>query len=141
MTQNTNTSPISSSITIERVKEIQSWNQDKRMKYLLMQMLEQKQVWILTDEHGAVMLTTEDADCIPVWPHQEFAEQWATGDWAGFEAKAISLKDWRNKWTRGLEDDELEVVVFPMPDEDGILVSPEELAYELEQQERKVHPK
>ena len=113
-------------VTLEqsRINEISSWGQDKRFTYLLKQMIEQQQVWILTDEHGAVMLTTEDEDCIPVWPHQEFAEQWATGDWEGFEAKAISLKDWQGKWTRGLEDDELAVVVFQLPDEDWILLDP-----------------
>lgn len=129
-------------VTLEqsRINEISSWGQDKRFTYLLKQMIEQQQVWILTDEHGAVMLTTEDEDCIPVWPHQEFAEQWATGDWEGFEAKAISLKDWQGKWTRGLEDDELAVVVFPLPDEDGILLDPAELHYELDEKKRKLHP-
>lgn len=123
-----------------RMQEIQGWAQDKRLKYLLKQMVEQQAVWILTDEHGAVMLTTEDEDCIPVWPHEEFASQWATGEWNGFEAKSISLKDWQTKWTYGLEDDELAVVVFPLPDEDGILMDPAELHYELEEQQRKVHP-
>ncbi|MDA8622141.1 DUF2750 domain-containing protein [Psychrosphaera sp.] len=120
-----------------RFVEIKSWNQDKRLKYLLMQILEQQQVWILTDEHGAVMLTTDDEDCIPVWPHFEFAHEWATGDWNGFEPKAISLKDWQKKWSHGLEDDELLIVAFPIPDEDGIVLEPFELEDELEQQKRK----
>lgn len=126
-----------SKIDSSRFVEIKSWDQNKRLKYLLTQMLEQQEVWILTDEHGAVMLTTDDEDCIPVWPHEEFAAEWATGDWQGFEAKSISLKDWQAKWTRGLEDDELLVVAFPLPDEDGIVIEPYELEEELEQQKRK----
>ena len=128
------------SLDQQRMTEIAGWGQDKRLKYLLKHMVEQQQVWILTDEHGAVMLTTEDEDCIPVWPHQEFAMQWATGDWQGFEPKSISLKDWQSKWTHGLEDDEIAVVVFPLPEEDGILLDPAELHYEIEEQRRKVHP-
>jgi hypothetical protein len=121
--------------------EIKNWDQSKRMKYLVMQVIEQQQVWILTDEHGAVMLTTEDEDCIPVWPHQEFAAQWASGDWEGFEAKAISLQDWQKKWTVGLADDELAVVVFPLPEEEGILMDAYEFDDEIETQKRKIHPR
>ena len=102
---------------------------------------EQQEVWILTDEHGAVMLTTDDEDCIPVWPHEEFAAEWATGDWQGFEAKAISLKDWQAKWTRGLDDDELLIVAFPLPDEDGIVLEPYEFEDELMQVKRKLYPR
>ncbi len=124
-----------------KIVEIKNWDQNKRLKYLLMQIVEQQQVWILTDEHGAVMLTTDDDDGIPVWPHREFAEMWATGEWQGFDPKSISLKDWQKKWTVGLADDELCVVAFPLPDEDGILLDSYEFDEELEQQKRKLHPR
>ena len=28
------------------------------------------------------MLNSEEEDCVPVWPNEEFALQWATGEWS-----------------------------------------------------------
>lgn len=96
-----------------------------------------RQIWILTDEHGCVMLNTDDEDCVPVWPNKEFAELWATGEWESCKAEAISLNKWHSRWTHGLEDDELAVVIFPNQDEDGLVVFPDELDFELKQQAHK----
>lgn len=120
-----------------RVNEILKFDAEQRLKYLLKQCVNLKQVWLLTDEYGSVMLTTEDEDCIPVWPNKEFAEMWATEDWQGFEPKAIALDDWFKKWTRGLESDELSVVVFPLPEDEGVVLYPDEFDWELKQQSKK----
>ena len=114
-----------------RINEILSFNAEQRLKYLLKQVNENKTIWLLTDEHGSVMMTTDDEDCIPVWPNREFAELWATDDWQGFEAISISLDEWKNKWTRGLESDELSIVVFPIEGDDGVVLFPDELEDEL----------
>ena len=52
---------------------------------------------------------TEDDDCVPVWPNEAFAQDWATGDWEHCEPEAISLNKWQSRWTSGLEDDELSI--------------------------------
>lgn len=125
------------SLEQSRISEILKFDAEQRLKYLLKQITSNKQVWLLTDEHGSVMLTTDEEDCIPVWPNKEFAEQWATGEWQGFEAKPIPLDDWYKKWTRGLETDELSVVVFPLPEDEGVVLYPDELDFELKQQAKK----
>lgn len=124
-------------ISQHQFQDIIRLDAEQRLKYLLKQVINNKQVWLLTDEHGSVMLTTDEEDCIPVWPNQEFAELWATGEWQGFEAKSIALDDWYKKWTRGLESDELSIVVFPLPEDEGVVLYPDELDYELKQQAKK----
>jgi len=118
-------------MTKDQVDAIRKMPADQRLNFFFNQVRERQQIWILTDEHGAVMLTTEDEDCIPVWPNQALAQSWATGDWQGFEPKAISLADWRKKWTTGLEDDEIAIAVLPMSEDDGLILDPAELDYEL----------
>ena len=117
----------------QQLDEISAMPPEQRLRYFINQVVAEKQVWILTDEHGAVMLTTEDEDCIPVWPQKEFAQMWATGEWQGFEPKAIDLNHWMQKWTPGLEDDEIAVVVFPLSEDDGLVLDVAELAFEIEQ--------
>lgn len=106
-------------------QQIMQMPADKRYQYLLEQAKMNQQLWILTDEHGCVMLNSEDEDCVPVWPDQALAEYWATGDWAHCKAQAIALKDWLDRWTTGLQSDDLCLVVCPNPEEAGLVIEPD----------------
>jgi hypothetical protein len=121
-----------------RKTEILNFDAEQRCKYLLKQVVANQEIWILTDEHGSVMVTTDEEDCIPVWPNQEFAQMWATNEWEGFKPKSIPLAQWHKKWTNGLEEDELSVVVFPLPDDEGAVFFPTELDEEIQQMANKV---
>lgn len=112
-------------------QQIQDYDADKRFKYLVKETVDNGELWILTDEHGCVMLNTEEEDCVPVWPNVEFAEAWATGDWEGCKAEAIKLEKWLADWTSGLEEDQLALVIFPNQNEEGVIAYPEELDDEL----------
>lgn len=116
---------------------IVKYDTEKRYQYLLKETVANGEIWILTDKHGCVMLNTEDEDCVPIWPNKEFAQAWATGEWAECQAEAISLQKWHSSWTSGLEDDDLAVAIFPNQDEEGLVVYPDELDYELKQQAQK----
>lgn len=104
---------------------------EQRLTYLVKECVLNKQVWILTDQDGCVMLNTEDEDCTPVWPSEELAQAWATGEWADCAAKAIDLKTWHSRWTHGLEDDDVAIAVFPSEDEEGFVISAQEFDFEL----------
>ncbi len=125
------------SLEPSQIAVIEAYDAEQRYQYLIKEAVKQQQLWILTDQHGCVMLNTDDEDCVPVWPNQEFAQSWATGDWQDCEAKAIKLKDWQARWTPGLEDDQLAVVIFPKTDEEGLVITPDELDFELSKQQQK----
>lgn len=117
--------------------QIEQFSADQRLQYLVKEVISHQQIWILTDDDGCVMLNTEDEDCAPVWPSEEFAQAWATGEWQDCQPKAISLQKWYSHWTSGLEDDDVYIAVFPSLDQDGLIISPQELEFELKQQARK----
>jgi len=80
------------SLSQDNIDKIERYTPEERLRYLVKEVVSHKQIWILTDEDGCVMLNSEDEDCAPVWPNQEFAQSWATGEWQDCEPKAISLK-------------------------------------------------
>lgn len=100
---------------------------ESRLHYLVQQVAEHQEIWILTDEHGCVMLNSEDEDCIPVWPHQSYATIWATQEWSHCVAQAIPLTKWNSHWTPGLIEDELSLVIFPDENQEGLILFPDEL--------------
>ncbi|ATC96496.1 DUF2750 domain-containing protein [Pseudoalteromonas tunicata] len=128
---------MSTALDAQKISAILKNDNQQRYQYLLKEVVANNEIWILTDEHGCVMLNTDDEDCVPVWPNQEFAELWATGDWQDCQAQAITLQKWQTDWTNGLADDELALAVFPVPDKDGLIVYPDEFDFELNAQAKK----
>ena len=120
----------------EKIKQILQMDDAQRAAYFINEVVSQNQLWILTDEHGCVMLNTEEEDCVPVWPNEEFAQAWATDEWQACQAEAISLNKWFSRWSHGLADDELALVVFPSQAEQGLVYYPDELEHELKQKQR-----
>jgi hypothetical protein len=122
---------MSDQIDTETLKKIQSYGAEKRYQYLLKQVAQHQEVWILKDEHGCVMLNSEDEDCVPIWPHKEAAEAWATEDWEQCRAESIDLDTWLSRWTKGLIDDEIAIAVFPDTNSEGLVVYPDEFEEQL----------
>ncbi len=102
-----------------------------RYDYLIDSVSKEKELWILTGKEGSVLLTSEGDDCVPVWPFKVIAEKYISGDWADCKAIAISLKDWKQRWTQGLTDDELFVAVYPNQQQECIVLSATEFDEEL----------
>ena len=124
-------------ISTEQLNTIEKYDEEQRLSYLLQQVVSNKEIWILADEHGCVMLNTEDEDCVPVWPNEEFAQRWATEEWQHCKAEAISLSKWYSHWSTGLFDDELALVTFPNQDNQGLVLFPEEFEEALLKETKK----
>ncbi len=108
------------------MKDIENLSPEKRYQFLLQSISKTKKIWILKDEHGCVMLNSEEEDCVPIWPSEDLALAWATGEWSACKAESIELKYWQQMWTPGLEDDELSIAIFPNENNEGLVISPYE---------------
>ena len=126
---------------IDNVNTIIKLNDEQRVDYLLNEVVNNRKIWILTDDDGCVMLNTEDDDCVPVWPSQSTAELWINQEWNHCKAEAISLNKWFSRWTQGLMDDELAVVVFPNMNEQGVVLYSDELEVDLRKVAKKLNVK
>jgi hypothetical protein len=101
---------------------------DGRYQYSVGKMVENGEVWSLRCDDGWVVMSSQDGEeCLPVWPHRQFAAQWATGEWADCTPEAVPLAVWMERWTPGLERDGTLLAVFPHSDEEGTVVTPGEL--------------
>ena len=106
-------------------------NADQRLATFFATVKAQGELFILNDEDGCVMLTSDDEEGVPVWPTASLASMWADQEWAHCEPKAISLDVWLYRWTGGLSRDFLNVIIAPMPAEESELMLPEDFADKL----------
>jgi len=104
---------------------------EQRYNYLINQAKEQQQLWLIADDVGAVMFSSDSEDCIPVWSEEALAKLWCNEDWAHCNPIAIPLDKWLSTWIPGLEDDEVSVLVMPDENDEGLVIEPWELAERL----------
>lgn len=104
---------------------------DQRYQYFIEMVNEQGEIWSLANHEGWVTVSIDGDNGLPVWPHADYARQWATDDWSDCTPKSIALDVWLKRWTKGLVNDESLLVVFPNLDEQAMLVDPEELEDDL----------
>jgi hypothetical protein len=113
--------------TTKSLAEMTAMTPEGRYDYLVELVKEHKELWTLQDQDGCVMLTTEEEDCIPMWPTEEAATLWAVDEWKDCQPLAIPLTEWQERWVGGMEDDDLFVAVFPVVDDLGVVIPPYEL--------------
>lgn len=122
---------MSQEIDQQELFRLKSLSAEDRYRYLLDKAGEQGAVWILRDEEGFVMVSSDDEQCIPVWPHETCAAEWATDEWCECSPLAIDLATWRERWRDGLEGDGIQVAVFPSEHDDVVVLSPAEFTRDL----------
>lgn len=118
-------------LTADDIKKVTKLDAEQRYDYFINAVVDLEQIWILMDDEGFVLVTAEGEQCIPVWPHAELADLWIEGELAGCQSKAVDISTWLDKWTSGLNGDELSVAVFPHAEEPGVVITPTELAETL----------
>ncbi len=114
-------------LTAEQREKVSSLSAEQRYEHFVDKISKWEEVWTLKDQDGAVMLSTDDAPCLPVWPHPDYAIAWKTDEWSDCELLSIPLQAWMERWLPGLGEDEIDIAVFPNVDEQGIVVDPYEM--------------
>jgi len=128
-------------LTQEQYQNTMALDADQRYDHFIQQVVAQGELWILKDEQGCMLLTADEDDCIPVWPHPDYAKAWAAEEWANCEPYAVTLKAWLDRWVMGMEEDGLAVAVFPLPEAIGVIEDPAEVADNLLRQMSKQNRK
>jgi len=109
---------------------------DARYDYFLKKVADWGELWILVnDDEQFLKLFSEDDDIeyVPIWPHSDFATEYAKSSEDALYAKKITLDVFYERWIPGLQGDELQISVFPNSDETVWIIEAEDLLEDLEQ--------
>jgi len=103
-----------------------------RFDYFVEKLRAGNEVWSLQCDDGWVVMSSDEGEeCLPVWPHEAFAAEWASGEWADCKPASIPFDVWVERWTPGLEGDGTLLAVFPDEQSEGIILAPSELLESL----------
>lgn len=122
---------MSRTLSSQQIHDVLALDADDRYDYLVAEVASQGKIWSLRSDRGWVMVSTDQEECLPVWPSEDFARPWINRDWSDCEPVAIELDDWVKRWLPGMQGDGIAIAVFPGTGEDGMVVDPEELRASL----------
>jgi hypothetical protein len=119
----------------EEIKSVLALDGAKRYGYCVKKAADQQQLWSLGQENGWALASDDvGRELVPVWPHEKFAFVCANGIWAGYQAKAIDLDAWLERWIPGMEKDTRLIAVFPTPQDKGVVVEPRRFETDLREE-------
>jgi|WetSurMetagenome_2_1015567.scaffolds.fasta_scaffold00085_30 hypothetical protein len=104
----------------------------RRYDYFLAKAAEWKEVWTLSSSEGSVtMCDGQGHECVPVWPHADFASALAVCDWSHCKAECVNIVDFMQKWVQGMARAGYFFAVFPTLNNTGVVVNPDKLREDL----------
>ncbi len=117
-----------SEINSEQFITISKLLPEDRFDYSITKMIELGHLWGLYGENGWLLLKADDDACLPVWPHEEFAQAWEKDEFPDCKPKQIDLDAWINQWLPGMKENKTLILVFPLgEDEEGIMLEADEV--------------
>lgn len=106
---------------------------EERYDYFVRKVADFEEVWGLKENDGWALLGDNNGRVLfPVWPEKEFAEICAIDTWSAYEPIAIDLDDFLEILSPRIKKDNLFYSVFLTPENKGVIISPEELCTDIE---------
>jgi hypothetical protein len=119
------------------LKDLMSMDCEDRYDYFLSIVGEEREIWILINNDNQflkIFSEEEGFEYLPVWPEDEFAQEYAEAAGDNLTPKSIALPEFLNKWVSGLQRDGLEVGVFPGVDKSVWIIEPSELKTDIQEE-------
>ncbi|MFC3152865.1 DUF2750 domain-containing protein [Litoribrevibacter euphylliae] len=108
---------------------------ESRYDFFLSMVGEEREIWILINNDNQflkIFSEEEDFEYLPVWPTSETAKDYADANGEALTPKSIALPEFLNRWISGLQNDGLEVGVFPASDKSVWVIEPSELKSDIQ---------
>jgi|JI8StandDraft_1071087.scaffolds.fasta_scaffold96773_2 Protein of unknown function (DUF2750) len=106
---------------------------EKRYDYFIKTVADTEEVYGLADEEGWALIGDEevDGDIIPLFPHAELAERFRVEN--DFEEYGIGIVDVNEllEWLDEMEEEGMQVAVFPNLQISGAVIAPQHLKQDL----------
>lgn len=122
-------------ITPQEFAAAQQLNADYRHAHFVSKVCQSGLIWLLKNNEGLLFLNSEEDEiCLPVWPHEQYAQIWKE-QFPGYELQSLPLHLWLDSWVNALESEGISIAVFPLPDQENSIVAASELAQTIQEKQ------
>ncbi len=122
-------------LTPKQIEEVYAKKPENRYKYFIKTIAEEEEVWGLADDEGWLLLEDDEdnTDVIAVFPNAEFAEIFREkGGFQEFRVEVLDLYEFVD-WLEDFELEKMKVAVFPTPDFQSAVMTPDRIKMDLQE--------
>lgn len=113
-------------------EQITSLSAAERFFHFIDKVVEHEALWTLKKGDELLLFSDEESRMIiPVWPHPDYSQVFATGEWKDAPAIRIDLDTFLNRTLTSCIEDDVHFLVFPISEEKGAVSTAEDLKQEL----------
>lgn len=138
MSEETNFRTMTWVLTEKEYASVVAADGHRRYEYFIHRVCDTKKLWMLYAD-GWASLSEGEQQLIPFWPHEQYAAQFRTGEWAPYEPKPVDLHEFLDRWIPGMRKEGIGPAVFPVPSGSAILVSLDDLEANLRHELAEYH--
>ena len=108
---------------VKKFKQVTKLSSEERYSYSIRKIADFEELWVLKTDEGWTMISDSNTNVFPVWPEKEFAQGYCRETLQNCYADKIDLNEFLEKWLPGLVNDDVQIVVFPVEDFKGVVVT------------------
>lgn len=118
-------------LTNQQIEDFFRLQSNSRYDITLNQCKAKKDLWVLQDAEGCVLIDLGEEKVLPIWHDEELANSWRASEYQQTKALQIPFDDFCTKWLPGMQKDGFSLGVSPNLAGEGIVVSAEEFAADI----------
>lgn len=112
--------------------QITALSAPERHFHFIDKVVEHKTLWTLMKDDEPLIFSDDNSRIsIPVWPHPDYAQALATGDWSNASLVRIDLDPFLSHTLPSCIKDNVHFLVFPISEKKGAIVTAKDLQQEL----------
>ncbi|WP_018981408.1 DUF2750 domain-containing protein [Salinimonas chungwhensis] len=125
---------VTNALSSSLIKQAASLSAEERQALFMQYSEKAGALWLRQGAEGYVMIAPEQCATVaefsallPVWPHQSLVALWPVPDDNISQPVSLQLSEFLDTWLPGLKKNNVGVVIFPIADDNGMVMSADEL--------------
>lgn len=118
-------------LTQNELESVQGREAEFRFEYFLLNVRRTRRFWVLHKDGFATLRGPAGDTLLACWPHEDFANAMAEGEWAGFRPLPLRLDAFLETGAAQMRQAGLRVIVFPVSGSTGVSLDAAALAGQL----------
>jgi hypothetical protein len=111
----------------------------QRYNHFVARAADWQEIWTLKAPDGYVLFGNDEGqECVPVWPHPDYALALAKDSWSNCTPECIDIESFMTRWLPSMAERKQFLAVFPTSDQKGVVVEPARLQKDLTEELRKI---
>jgi hypothetical protein len=99
----------------------------ERYGHFVKRVVDREELWGLRSADGWLLLADDQGrTLLPVWPADRYALAYRDRQGGHEQLVSIALEEWLEVMLPRLEQDEMDIAVFPLPEGKGVVITPSE---------------